>query len=87
MCTAAAADVLYSSGSLNVLREVLNSGECFSLKQLAVTGDDLLALGFSGIELGETLRLLLDYVIRFPEENERERLLNLATGMERSHIY
>ncbi|MGI5935610.1 MAG: CCA tRNA nucleotidyltransferase [Oscillospiraceae bacterium] len=80
-CAAAAADLLYSGNSQETLSEVINSGECFSMKQLAVTGDDLLALGFAGIELGDALRWLLDHVLRFPEDNNREQLLYLASRM------
>lgn len=60
------------------LRAVLKSGECFSLKKLAVTGDDLLDLGLRGHELGEMLRFLLDYVMEHPENNRRELLIALA---------
>ena len=60
------------------LRAILKSGECFSLKHLAVSGDDLLALGLRGHELGEMLHFLLDYVMEHPEFNRREILLALA---------
>ena len=65
---------------MKALRAVLRSGECFSLKHLAVTGDDLLALGLRGKALGEMLDFLLEYVMEFPENNRRELLLNLAGG-------
>ena len=52
------------------------------MKHLAVTGDDLLALGLRGRELGEMLRFLLDYVIEYPDNNRRELLLSLAQGTE-----
>jgi len=63
-------------------RAVLKSGECFSIKHLAVTGDDLLALGLKGAELGEMLRFMLDYVMEYPERNKRETLLELAYSEE-----
>ena len=68
------------SGKL--LRSVLKSGECFSLRQLAVTGDDLMALGLRGRAVGEMLEFLLDYVIDYPANNRRELLLSLAGGTE-----
>ena len=68
------------SGKL--LRSVLKSGECFSLRQLAVTGDDLMALGLRGRAVGEMLEFLLDYVIDYPDNNRRELLLSLAGGTE-----
>lgn len=66
------------------LRAVLKSGECFSLKHLAVTGDDLLSLGLKGPELGEMLKFLLEYVMEYPENNKREILLELAKYSEES---
>ena len=59
---------------------MLRSGECFSLKHLAVTGDDLLNLGLRGRDLGEMLNFLLEYVMEFPENNRRDLLLSLAGG-------
>ena len=77
---AAVSDALYGGQSLKELRAVLRSGECFSLKHLAVSGDDLLALGLRGRALGEMLNFLLEYVMEFPENNRRELLLSLAGG-------
>jgi len=46
---------------------------------LAVTGDDLRAIGFhEGPELGRTLATLLDEVITDPERNARSWLLDRA---------
>ena len=79
-CAAAVSDALYGGQSQKALRAVLRSGECFSLKHLAVSGDDLLALGLRGRALGEMLNFLLEYVMEFPENNRRELLLSLAGG-------
>ncbi len=50
-----------------------------TLGDLAVNGDDLLALGFRpGPELGRGLERLLDEVVEDPERNERETLLASA---------
>ena len=72
------ADALDGGGHYRSLRQVLKSGECFSLRHLAVTGDDLTALGLRGRDVGDTLRFLLDYVIDYPANNQRELLLALA---------
>lgn len=79
-CAACVSDALYGGHSLKALHAVLRSGECFSLKHLAVTGDDLLALGFRGRALGEMLDFLLEYVMEFPDNNDRDLLLSLAGG-------
>ena len=81
-CAARVHDALFGGSCRRQLREVLRSGECFSLKHLAVGGDDLLALGLQGKALGDMLNFLLDYVIEFPENNRRELLLGLAAGTE-----
>ena len=58
---------------------IIESGECYSLKKLAVTGSDLIGLGYApGRELGEILKKLLDHVISRPEDNTRETLLLIA---------
>jgi len=81
-CSARVRDALRGGRCDRALAAVLKRGECFSMKHLAVGGDDLLALGLRGRELGDMLNFLLDYVITFPENNTREVLLNLAKGTE-----
>lgn len=62
----------------NVLEEVLNEEQCFSLKDLAINGKDLIEIGFKpGKELGKTLNELLEMVID-GEENNKENLLQRA---------
>ena len=61
------------------LDRIEESGECISLKMLAVTGDDLKALGFPpGRSMGAVLEALLDRVLETPSENTKERLLAAA---------
>lgn len=60
-------------------REVLEEGQCVSLKTLAVTGKDLIAMGWKpGKDLGETLNRLLERVLEEPEFNTKENLLEEA---------
>lgn len=83
LCAARCADGLgLARGAARTVKAVLKSGECFSLRQLAVSGDDLSALGLQGPALGEMLNFLLDYVIDYPDNNRRELLLSLAAGSE-----
>ncbi|MBQ6662471.1 MAG: HD domain-containing protein [Firmicutes bacterium] len=57
-------------------REILVQEQCFSRRQLAVNGSDLLALGFpAGPELGAILDELVDRVIDGRLPNEQEALL------------
>lgn len=57
-------------------RQIIASRDCFSLKQLAVNGNDMIALGYQGAEIGDKLRQLLELVIDGKCENERNALLN-----------
>lgn len=55
---------------------VLREGQCFSLKQLAVTGCDLLQLGIpQGPQVGALLEQLVQAVIDGQVENQKETLL------------
>ena len=59
--------------------ECLAAGECIGLRDLAVDGDDLLALGWQpGPALGAELEKLLGVVLDDPEKNEKPLLLALA---------
>lgn len=63
--------------------DIAVKNECFSLKDLAVNGRDLIDAGIaSGPELGKILNRLLDTVIDAPEKNTREELLRLARHIE-----
>ena len=59
----------------DLLHLVLESGDCFSLKQLAVKGGDLTALGLRGPAVGEALDELLELVIDEKLPNDRGILL------------
>lgn len=60
----------------NVIKE---KEQCFCLKDLAVTGQDLIAMGVKpGPELGQLLGELLEIVLEKPEANDKEKLLEIA---------
>ena len=65
---------LYDSLS-SLLDEILEKENCFALKDLAVHGDDLIRLGFSGKEIGQTLNALLSLVIDGTLENDKQTLI------------
>lgn len=77
-CAYYAYDALYGTRREKEVVSVLKSGDCFSLDKLAVSGEDLLSLGYKGPELGRMLQFLLEYVIQYPQNNTRETLLNIA---------
>ena len=61
---------------MKALDQVLSELPCFTLKDLAVKGDDLLALGLRGKAVGEALRMLLEAVMDGRVPNDREALLS-----------
>ena len=60
---------------LESVEVILQRGDCYSLKQLAVKGSDLLDLGYQGIEVGKKLQELLEIVLHDPSLNEKDYLL------------
>jgi len=58
--------------------KIIADKDCLSLKDLAVTGSDLIAVGMKpGREIGCTLHKLLEVVLENPERNRKEELLRL----------
>lgn len=72
------AAVLAAHPKNRALREVLRSGECWTLSGLAIGGAELKQLGYSGPELGRELDRLLDHVIDCPSDNRVDILCKLA---------
>lgn len=61
-----------------IYQEILEKQECISLKMLAVTGNDLIKAGMKpGKEMGQVLDELLQHVLEYPEDNEKEILLEI----------
>ena len=58
------------------LAEVLAEDACLQIKDLAINGNDLMALGFSGPAIGKALNALLDQVLDEQLPNDRAALLN-----------
>ena len=66
----------------NLYEEILNQRQCVSLKTLAITGNDLIALGVpKGKMIGSMLQELLEDVIQNPEHNTHEFLVEYALKM------
>lgn len=64
------------------LEQYIEEGRCYSLKDLAVDGDDLIKIGLRpGKEMGGILKRLLDKVICGDVENNRDALLKEAAGL------
>lgn len=61
-----------------LLEEIRRENACLSLKDLAVNGHDLMALGIKGRDIGMTLNALLEQVLDERLPNEKDQLLKFA---------
>ena len=61
-----------------IMDELLRKDACFSLKQLAVNGWDMAALGLEGPAIGQMLQTLLEAVMDGETDNDRAALLALV---------
>ena len=62
----------------SLIDEILAENACFSLKDLAVNGRDLQALGYTGREIGTCLQFLLEQVMDESLPNDRAALMAAA---------
>ncbi len=62
-----------------IYHKIQSENQCIQKKDLAVSGQDLIAMGMhTGKEIGSVLEQLFEEVLEHPEWNEREKLLELA---------
>lgn len=67
----------YERETMRLYADIIRKGDPVMLKDLAVTGDDLIKRGYSpGPEIGKKLNELLDLVMEDPKCNTREILLS-----------
>lgn len=67
----------------SALQALLLTDPCYSLEALHISGMELLALGFTGKEIGDMLTLALTAVIEETCENEQSALLNFVKKQPR----
>ena len=60
---------------ISIANDIIQKKECFTIKGLAVNGNDLKEYGLTGKDIGQGLEFLLDMVIHSPEMNTKELLL------------
>ncbi|MBQ5566749.1 MAG: tRNA nucleotidyltransferase [Oscillospiraceae bacterium] len=63
---------------------LVSEGACCAIGELAISGEDLLSLGFTGKAVGLTLHKLLDEVAAEKLENTHQALLTRAQRLHRS---
>lgn len=59
----------------SLIAQIQAENACLSIRDLAVNGHDLMALGFTGPAIGQTLQTLLDLVLDEQLPNEKSALL------------
>jgi tRNA nucleotidyltransferase (CCA-adding enzyme) len=72
------------------MNSILVNNECYSIKQLAINGDDLVKLGYRpGKNIGYILTDLLQLSIEDNSFNNKETLLNyvLKNYIDKERIY
>ncbi|MHC1694341.1 MAG: CCA tRNA nucleotidyltransferase [Eubacteriales bacterium] len=57
---------------------VIARGECYSLRDLRITGHEVRAFGVSGKQVGDLLDMLLEHVIDSPGDNTNQRLREIC---------
>lgn len=63
-----------------IYHEILEAGECLSVRDLAINGNDLKAAGISGPMIGEALEAALRAVLRNPKMNTYDRLMAMVVN-------
>ncbi len=67
----------------DALDRLLKENPCYSLEQLQISGNDLLALGFSGPAVGKAIDTLLQRVMEETAPNDRVALTEIAKSLPR----
>lgn len=65
----------FYKAAYRLIDEIISDGECFSIKQLAVDGNDMINLGFKGRDIGAQLDRVLRAVMDGKIENNREEII------------
>jgi tRNA nucleotidyltransferase (CCA-adding enzyme) len=77
LSAAAAMEISAFPGALEDMTALLQEDRCLSVDELAVSGRDVIALGYSGPTVGAAMEKLLNHVLDHPEDNNRAALLSL----------
>lgn len=79
MCSSSAAKIDFLIEREKKIREILNNNEPYEKNQLKISGDDIKLLGYKeGRMIGEILNYLLEKVMKNPNLNEKEKLIDIT---------
>lgn len=66
----------------HMYKDIIERGDCISIKDLDITGNDLMEYGLKGPKIGETLEALLHVVIENPKMNDKATLIELLQNLQ-----
>ena len=75
--------ILHHNEVKKEVARIIESGECYSLSQLAINGNDILSSGFKGKQVGQVLEICLKGVIKGKVSNEKEALLSYIRSVQK----
>lgn len=67
---------------MDIVNGIIARGDCVSLSALALSGNDLAAIGIRGVQTGRMLKALLERVVSERVPNEKQALLSLASSLK-----
>ena len=62
--------------------EIISGGDALTVKHLAIGGNDLLAMGYKGKDIGNALSKALELVLDDPTKNEKNVLINFLKNLD-----
>lgn len=71
-----------TSEAYELYENIIACGECVNIGMLDIKGNDLIGLGFSGVEVGKTLSQLLLMVIENRCSNDKQQLIDIARELK-----
>ncbi len=67
----------------SIAQQIKEEKPCLNLSALNIDGNDLIALGYKGKEIGKALSILLDAVLNGESENSKEALIGYLNNIKR----
>ncbi len=64
----------FYKATYSMIDEIISQQECFSIKDLKINGNDLIAMGFKGKEIGKILEKLLECIINEKIKNDYDEI-------------
>lgn len=77
---------LYGEDRADMMQKLLSSDECLFQNDLAINGNDLIALGIKGSDIGTTLKNLLASVLNGEIENTKQSLINSLQTYRKDNV-